>query len=351
MAVDPAPRVTGAPDDAITFIGTATVLIRFGGFTVLTDPNFIHRGERVGIGYGLSVRRRTEPAMDIDQLPPLDLVVLSHLHGDHFDQVAEKRLDKSVPIVSTRLAAKALGRKGFEATEGLRTWQTHTMRAGARELCITAMPGRHAPGALSALAPPVMGSLLEFRSADQTRLRIYISGDTLIHDALNEIPRRYPAIDLALLHLGGTRLGVLKLTMDAQDGVQAVRLINAGTSIPIHYDDYPIFRSRLDEFQRAVTADGLDDRVHYLHRGDHFPLPPRGGGGRSGAGLDLADEPAIDPVAAERALTRTADAPSDYGLVDAARETDTERDLAREAWAQARADEATDPLEGPRDRG
>jgi L-ascorbate metabolism protein UlaG (beta-lactamase superfamily) len=66
---------------------------------VLTDPNFLHRGERVHLGKGRWTTRRTDPA--IGELADLDLVVLSHLHGDHFDRVAREGLDRSVPIATT----------------------------------------------------------------------------------------------------------------------------------------------------------------------------------------------------------------------------------------------------------
>ena len=91
-----------------TFIGTATALLRVGGFTLLTDPNFLHRGQRAYLGYGLWSKRRSEPALAVDELPPLDAVVLSHLHGDHFDRVARRGLDRSVPILSTPQAARRL---------------------------------------------------------------------------------------------------------------------------------------------------------------------------------------------------------------------------------------------------
>ncbi|SDF90507.1 hypothetical protein [Pseudonocardia oroxyli] len=65
----------------LTFIGTATTLLRLGEFTVLTDPNLLRRGERVHLGYGLTSRRRTSPARTLDALPDLDTVLLSHLHG------------------------------------------------------------------------------------------------------------------------------------------------------------------------------------------------------------------------------------------------------------------------------
>ena len=69
--------------DEITFIGTATTLIKVAGFSILTDPNFLHRGDRAYVGMGLTTRRLTEPALSIQHLPELDFSVLSHHHGDH----------------------------------------------------------------------------------------------------------------------------------------------------------------------------------------------------------------------------------------------------------------------------
>ena len=51
---------------SLTFVGTATTVLRLGPFTLLTDPNFVRRGQRVHLGYGLYSRRRTEPASTID---------------------------------------------------------------------------------------------------------------------------------------------------------------------------------------------------------------------------------------------------------------------------------------------
>jgi L-ascorbate metabolism protein UlaG (beta-lactamase superfamily) len=112
---------------SILFIGTATVLIRYAGFTVLTDPNFIHRHEQVDLGYGLSATRQTGPVVDIHELPPIDVMLLSHFHGDHFDQVAERELDKSLPIVTTPEAVEALRRRGFVAPRALTTWEDVTI--------------------------------------------------------------------------------------------------------------------------------------------------------------------------------------------------------------------------------
>ena len=256
---------------SVFFVGTATVILRYAGFTILTDPNFLHRGDHVHLGYGLTSKRRTDPAMEIELLPPLDLCILSHMHGDHFDRIAEKKLDKNLPIITTRHAAAALKRKGFNSPYGLKTWDAVSVTKGEARLRITSMPGKHAPGPLSPLLPPVMGSMLEFQTAGgSTPLRLYITGDTLIHEHLREIPRRYPDIDLALLHLGGTRIFGVMLTMDAKQGVEAIRIIRPHTAIPIHYNDYTVFKSPLKDFQKAVAAARLQDRVVYLSHGETY---------------------------------------------------------------------------------
>src|ERR1044071_6022195 len=92
---------------SVYFVGTATVILRYAGFTILTDPNFLHAGDHVHLGYGLTAERLTNPALEIEQLPPLDFVILSHYHGDHFDRIAEERLRKDVPVVTTEHAARS----------------------------------------------------------------------------------------------------------------------------------------------------------------------------------------------------------------------------------------------------
>ena len=256
---------------SVFFVGTATVIIRYAGFTILTDPNFLHAGDHVHLGYGLTAQRLTNPAVEIEDLPPLDFVLLSHLHGDHFDRLAERKLNKATPIISTRHATSYLNKVGFTKTYALRTWEPLDVEKGGANLRLTALPGTHGPGPLGAVLPPVMGSMLEFgRAGEEARLRMYISGDTLVHDRLREIPRRFPDIDLAMLHLGGTKVLGIFVTMDAEQGLEATRIMNARTTIPIHYNDYTRFESPLEDFQQAVTNAGLDDRVRYLAHGETY---------------------------------------------------------------------------------
>jgi len=130
---------------SIFFVGNATVLIRYAGFTILTDPTFIHMHEKVHLGYGLSSTRLTNPAIDIKELPPIDLIVLSHFHGDHFDQVAVRELDKSLPIVTTSHATEELSLRGFTNPQKLDTWESISFMKGDIQLNITSAPGRHGP--------------------------------------------------------------------------------------------------------------------------------------------------------------------------------------------------------------
>jgi L-ascorbate metabolism protein UlaG (beta-lactamase superfamily) len=266
---------SGPPADAATgtifFVGNATVLIRYAGFTILTDPTFIHMHEEVSIGYGLHSKRLTNPAIDIQDLPPLDFVLLSHFHGDHFDQVAERSLERALPIITTPEARKQLVERGFLNVRSLQFWESATVRKGDYAVHVTSMPGRHGPPLSELILPEVMGSMLEFMSGqDGVLFRLYITGDTLVFDDLKEIPRRYPEIDLALLHLGGTRVLGILVTMDAKEGVQCLRLVQPRRAIPIHYNDYDVFKSPLEDFQREVEAAGLHDRVHYLSHGETY---------------------------------------------------------------------------------
>jgi L-ascorbate metabolism protein UlaG (beta-lactamase superfamily) len=256
---------------SIFFVGTATVILRFAGFTILTDPNFLHAGDHVHLGYGLTSERLTEPAINIEDLPPIDLCVLSHYHGDHFDQLVEEKLNKDLPIVTTNHAVGELEARNFRGGIGLDTWEEIEFKKGEARLRITAMPGKHGPAIVDFALPAVMGSILDFETeSGERRLRLYISGDTLIIDELEEIPRRFPAIDIGLFHLGGTRVLGIMVTMDDVQGVEAVRLINPDVAIPIHYNDYDVFKSPLEDFKRTAEEAGLTDKIVYLAHGETY---------------------------------------------------------------------------------
>jgi L-ascorbate metabolism protein UlaG (beta-lactamase superfamily) len=238
-------------EETLTFVGNATTVLRLGAFTVLTDPNFIRRGQRAYLGKGLWSRRLQDPALGIDELPPLDAVVLSHLHGDHFDRVARRGLTRDVPM---------------------RTWQRTTFERGGERLEVEALPGVHGYGVMKALLPPVMGSLLEHRAADGATTRVYVTGDTLPGEHLDEIARRYPGIDAAVVHLGGTRVLFHTVTMDGRMFEDFLRRVRPRRAVPVHYDDYGVMASGLDDARAAARAAGFAERLEVVPRGGTVPL-------------------------------------------------------------------------------
>jgi len=255
----------------VYFIGNATTLIRFGGLTILTDPAFMHAGTHTYLGHGIWARREVEPACQVADLPPVDLVLLSHFHGDHFDEAAARDLDRDLPVISTADAVAKLQPLGFGQGYALGTWQSHQVQKGQARLEVTAMPAKHAAeDAVAALLMPVNGHLLEFSRNDNLLYRLYITGDTMLIDELADIRRSYPDIDLGLIHAGGTTLFMTVVTMTGEQAVRAVEIIRPRTAIPIHYDDYSVFMSGLDDVKAAAARSSADAAFHYLAHGETY---------------------------------------------------------------------------------
>ena len=269
---------TPTPGLELTFIGTATVLLRYGGLTLLTDPNFLHRGQYAWLGKGLVSRRLTDPALRVEDLPPLDGLVLSHLHGDHFDRVARRGLRADLPVVTTPHAARRLAARrplghGLTDVRGLPTWDEAELSRGRTRVRVTAAPGRHARGALQGVLPPVMGSLLEFSTPGAAPFTLYVTGDTLLVEEVREIPRRFPWIDAAVVHLGGTTLpGGLVVTMDGAEGADLVEVVRPRQTVPVHHDDYGVFRSPLSDFRAEAERRGWAEHVRWVARGETLTL-------------------------------------------------------------------------------
>ncbi|KAM3499042.1 hypothetical protein MY10362_007670 [Beauveria mimosiformis] len=291
-------------DCSVLFIGTATTIIDWKGFRILTDPNFLHAGDRVHLGPGVTATRRTEPATQLDKLPAVDCILLSHYHEDHFDRHVEKSLNRAFPIVTTPhaqqhlAAAKGQQDQPFEQVTGLDAFESAVLRIDEqRAVKVTGMPGKHVPPGLISAAndflravPPTNGWLLELgRSGGagdgdelQVGYRIYISGDTLLVDDVEKIPAwlKDKQLDLMLVHLGGTTipgpaLPLLMVTMDGEQGRRLMQLMDPKITIPIHYDDYDVFLSSLADFKREVDEAGLQDRVVYLRRGERYSFSLR----------------------------------------------------------------------------
>jgi L-ascorbate metabolism protein UlaG (beta-lactamase superfamily) len=258
---------------SVTYIGNATTVLRLGDFTLLTDPAFRPAGSRYHLGYGAWTRRLIDPACRVGDLPPLDAVLLSHLHSDHFDRVASRALPAELPIITTPQAQRRLRRR-FSAVHGVPTWEEHDVSHAGQRLRITAVPGRHGPGVADRLLPDVMGSVVELQQDGVCRLRVYVTGDTLFRPWLAEIPRRCGDIDAMLIHLGGTRLLGMLLTMDARQGTNLTEVIRPRLTLPIHHDDFRVFTSPVSDYFARARDRGLTG-VQPIGRGDTVALPIR----------------------------------------------------------------------------
>ena len=264
-----------APDDVtLTFGGNATTLLRLGPFTLLTDPNFLHRGQRAYLGYGLWTTRLTDPALQAAQLPTLDAILLSHLHGDHWDRIADRSLPRDVPVVTTPAAARELTKRGFGQASDLTDWQTQEFRRGVDTLRITSVPGTHGPGPLGLLLPPVMGSVLELFRDGAVHWRGYISGDTLFRRDIGQVLERCGRLDVMIPHLGGTKALGVTVTMDGRQGADLVDLLTPRVTVPVHFDDYSRFSSPLGDFVAEVADRRLPGEVRTVGRGQTISLRP-----------------------------------------------------------------------------
>jgi L-ascorbate metabolism protein UlaG (beta-lactamase superfamily) len=174
-------------------------------------------------------------------------------------------------VVTTEHAASRLQRYGFSC-QGLQPWNTFELARGDESLTVESLPAVHAYGLIGQVLPPVMGSLLVHRVAGTVRRRVYLSGDTLTGDHLDQIRDRHPDIDTAVVHLGGTRILFWTVTMDANQGVDFLQRIRPRLAVPVHYDDYRVFRSPLSEFLSAMKRDLPGQLLEAPARGATVPL-------------------------------------------------------------------------------
>jgi L-ascorbate metabolism protein UlaG (beta-lactamase superfamily) len=180
-------------------------------------------------------------------------------------------LDRSLPVITTEHAAEALQKQGFGGAHALHAWETMTVSKGSATLRVTALPGRPARGILGGLLSPVLGMLLEFLPGiGRAAYRVYLSGDTVLHGALTEIPRRFPDIDLALLHVGGARLFGVRTSLNARQGLELARALAPYAVIPLYCDDHERSRSPIAAFLAAAQTAGYGDRVEQLAPGASY---------------------------------------------------------------------------------
>jgi L-ascorbate metabolism protein UlaG (beta-lactamase superfamily) len=198
------------------------------------------------------------------------------VHGDHFDRIARAELDHDLPVVTTQPAARRLRRWGFGRSLGLETWGRTVLDSPGAGLTITSTPGRHAPGPAQKLLPPVMGSVLELDDGSGPPFRVYVTGDTVFRPWLRDVVDRLGPIDAMVIHLGGTRVLGLLVTMDGPQGADLVELIAPDVTVPVHHDDYTVFHSPVSDFLQQCRDRALPSEIRQVARGGTVPLTTAG---------------------------------------------------------------------------
>jgi L-ascorbate metabolism protein UlaG (beta-lactamase superfamily) len=177
-------------------------------------------------------------------------------------------------VLSTPAAAQRLRRWGFDGAAGMATWESTMLSADDQRLTITAVPGQHARGLARSILPPVMGSVLELARPGRPPFRVYVSGDTLYFPWLSSIVERTGPLDAAVVHLGGTRLLGLLVTMDDRQGADLVARLEPKVVVPVHHDDYGVFKSPLADFVATFEERGLPGALRVVRRGETVSLEP-----------------------------------------------------------------------------
>jgi L-ascorbate metabolism protein UlaG (beta-lactamase superfamily) len=238
-------------DLRITHIGGPTVLVEVDGWRLLTDPTFDEPGRRYTFGWGTSSRKLAGPAVALEDVGPIDAVLLSHdHHADNLDERGRQLLGSAGVVVTTVAGAQRLG----GGARGLAPWGGTTLETPGRPpIGITATPCRHGPP----LSRPLVGDVIGFGLVweGQEHGALWVSGDTVLFDGVRQVASRL-RVGLALLHLGGVRFpisGPLRYTMTAEDAIELVGLIRPRVAIPIHYEGWNHFQEGREEIQRALA--------------------------------------------------------------------------------------------------
>lgn len=270
---------------AVTWLGHASALLEVDGVRILTDPVFTMRcspSRRVG------PMRMHESPVTVDDLPPVDVVLISHDHYDHLDATTVAALAARQPaaiFVAPIGVAAHLIRWGI-AAERIRQadwWSTVDLTVGAVALTFTCTPARHFSGRA------LTRNLTQWASWVITgpAHRAFFSGDTGFTDEFEDVAARVGAVDLALIAVGAYDPMWPDVHVDPEEAVRIHRMLTRdkgsdAVMVPIHWGTFNLARHPWGEpVGRALSA-GAREGVSVL-------VPPPGGTiditTRSGTGL------------------------------------------------------------------
>ncbi len=194
-------------------IGHSTMLIELAGVRILTDPWFTDPI------LGVVTHSRTI-GLEVEQVPELDLILISHGHFDHCDLKALAKLNKSaVVIVPEKKTAARIRKLGYSEITVLAPWESRLVS----KVCITALPARH-------LAPECTYVISSGDAA------VYFGGDTRYMKEFQQVGEKFD-LTVALLPMNGLSFPFVgRVVMDPVDAAEAAVQLKARVVIPTHYN-------------------------------------------------------------------------------------------------------------------
>jgi L-ascorbate metabolism protein UlaG (beta-lactamase superfamily) len=197
----------------ITFVGHSTLLVELDGVRVLTDP--VLRGRVAHL-----VRRA--PAVEAGVIDDIGLVLISHLHADHFDPPSLRMVDRQAKLVVPRGAGRAAEKLGFGHVTEL--GEGETLVVGGIE--VTATHAEHRPGRLFDKRSEAIGYVL---TGSQ---RVYFAGDTDLFPGMSKLGG---TLDVALLPVWGWGPQLGPGHLDPRKAAEALELLEPRVAVPIHW--------------------------------------------------------------------------------------------------------------------
>ncbi len=239
----------------VTWIGHSTFLLQTAGLNILTDPHFSPRASPVGFA---GPRRRRPPGIPLAELPPIDLVVVSHNHYDHLDRATVLALqDRFRPRFVVPLGLKSwFAGEGIEAVTELDWWQNAHLGA----VQVTCVPAQH----FSIRTPfDANRTLWAGFVLDTPAGRIFFAGDTGYSPDFKEIGDRLGPMRLALIPIGGymPRWFMQPVHVNPPEAVRVHQDVQSRLSIGMHWGTFPLTEEPWSEppayLRKAVAAAGL----------------------------------------------------------------------------------------------
>lgn len=245
------------------WLGHSTVLLKIDGFTILTDPVF---STRIGLSLGpltLGIKRLVEIALPPQALPPLDLVLLSHAHMDHFDLPSLRRLENPHTQVVTASQTSDLLRVRRYARVHELHWNESVQVGPAR---ITAFEVSHWGARMRGdIYRGYNGYLVEVG-----KMRVVFGGDTALTDSFRRL-RTARRVDLAIMPVGAYDPWI-RVHCNPEQAWQMANEAGAEFVLPVHHQTFHLSREpSLEPIERILQAAGsAPERIALQSIGQEF---------------------------------------------------------------------------------